>query len=187
MAEDQDKQKPKTTLIKHRKDEHDSHADEDRKKVRVVVRRKATKAKPKKATEKPTAQSPSTSDYKPSVVRKADEVPPSVREQAKTRRQQPADESVTESATAAPKAELPSPQAEKPEEQAAPKEKAAPKQDAAPAKKEPGPEKRNRFTVSNFQEPPPSVRESVRTGRGTDQPGARSPRSEGRTGGPGGG
>ncbi|HKJ86375.1 MAG TPA: hypothetical protein VKA06_09890, partial [Spirochaetia bacterium] len=79
MAEDQDKQKPKTTLIKHRKDEHDAAGDEaDRKKVRVVVRRKVTKPKPK--TKPATADESSTqgtaaktdkptgSEYKPSVV-----------------------------------------------------------------------------------------------------------------------
>jgi translation initiation factor IF-2 len=207
MAEDQDKQKPKTTLIKHRKDEHDTHADDaERKKVRVVVRRKGAKPKAKKPAEtKPTEEAgtegaaKSKSDYKPSVVRKADEIPPSVREQPRTRKQEPAEKPVTESATAAPETEQPSPQAKKPEGEAKPttkrreaqpaKAKAEAKADAkaGPEKKDERQEKRNRFTVSNYKEPPPSVRESVRTGRGTGQPGARSTRTEGgRPGGRGG-
>src|SRR6056297_2138462 len=96
MAEDQDKQKPKTTLIKHRKDEHED--DGDRKKVRVVVRRKVTKQRAKPAeTEStsapaaaPRADKPSGTEYRPSVVRKADEIPPSVREQPRPRKQEPA-------------------------------------------------------------------------------------------------
>ena len=209
MAEDQDKQKPKTTLIKHRKDEAEAQGgdDADRKKVRVVVRRKAKpKAKKPTAEKKPGTGEPASertesSEYKPSVVRKADEVPPSVREQARQKPQQKArpesqagdqkEESAgsataetrttaTESASAAPKAAEPAVE-NKTEAGSAPGPAAQGKK-AAPEAKKPSAEgqKRNRFTVSNYKEPPPSVRESVRSGRGTGQPGAKPPR----TGGP---
>ena len=206
MAEDQDKQKPKTTLIKHRKDEGEAHGgdDADRKKVRVVVRRK-TKPKTKKpATEttsssgRPAAQRSESSEYKPSVVRKADEVPPSVREQARQKPQQEprseaqtrpraeetagsettgASVSKTESASAAPKAAEPAVD-EKTEAKPAPKP-SAPEKRPSSGETKPSTEgqKRNRFTVSNYKEPPPSVRESVRTERGTGQPGAKPART----------
>ena len=180
MAEDQEKQKPKATLIKHRKDEG---AEDDKPKVRVVVRRKP-KAK------KPAAESSAEpkSDAKPSVVRKADSVPPSVREQAQARAK------AEKEAPPAP-ASAPKPAAEKPAAAAKP---AAPAKAAKPAAAAPAakaregapaagakPEKRNKFTVKNYKEPPPSVRESVRLGRGTGQPGARPPRSDSpRPGGP---
>ncbi|HKJ86876.1 MAG TPA: translation initiation factor IF-2 [Spirochaetia bacterium] len=189
MAEDQDKQKPKTTLIKHRKDEHED--DGDRKKVRVVVRRKVTKQRAKPAeTEStsapaagPRADKPSGTEYRPSVVRKADEIPPSVREQPRPRKQEPAPapETITESASAAPASSEPAVEKKAEPKAEAPAEKPRTKPAGGASET---PQKRNRFTVSNFKEPPPSVRESVRTGRGTGQPGARPPRPEGARTGP---
>ncbi|MFW5683822.1 MAG: translation initiation factor IF-2 [Spirochaetota bacterium] len=199
MAEDQDKQKPKTTLIKHRKDEADAHSDDsDRKKVRVVVRRKPVKPKAKQpaeqktaAEQKPAAAGPSSSESRPSVVRKADNIPPSVREQARKKSNAPS-ERVTESASAAPAGEQPVART-KAEPSARSEEKPAARKPSEPAKTptqrsetaastdKPSatPQKRNRFTVSNYKEPPPSVRESVRTGRGTGQPGTRPARTTG--------
>ncbi|MFW6212198.1 MAG: translation initiation factor IF-2 [Spirochaetota bacterium] len=185
MAEDQDKQKPKTTLIKHRKDEQGSE-DGDRKKVRVVVRRKSPKGKTRAGSD-----SAASSERKPSVVSKGHKVPPSVREQgAAPAAKAPAEE--TEAATAQEVRPAKAPQTEK-----KPTSDVAAKVERTPGEGEPkrrsvGDEntpagKKNPFTVKNFKEPPPSVRESVREGRGTGQPGSRPPRSAGpRTGRPGG-
>ncbi len=182
MAEDQDKQKPKTTLIKHRKDEREG-ADDDRKKVRVVVRRKVTKPKSRKPdTERPASSDVTTAPgerYKPSVVRKADDIPPSVREQGRPRKQEQAPEQKTESAHGALEPTQPTARKE-PEAPRAREEAPKPKQERREEPVSP----RSRFTVNDYKEPPPSVRESVRLGRGTGQPGSRPPREGGRPGGP---
>jgi translation initiation factor IF-2 len=182
MADDQDKQKPKTTLIKHRKDEQ-GNTDDDRKKVRVVVRRKVTKP----GARKPDTDRPASSDvpathgegYKPSVVRRADDIPPSIREQGRIRQQEKAPELKTESAHAVFQ---PAPQAPKTEPEAPRAREDAPK--PKQERREEPVTPRNRFTVNDFKEPPPSVRESVRLGRGTGQPGSRPPREGGRPPGP---
>jgi translation initiation factor IF-2 len=166
MAEDQDKQKPKTTLIKHRKDEG---GDEERKKVRVLVRRKPKAKKP--AAEPKTD---SGSEYKPSVVRKADSVPPSVREQAKAKADKPKEVPVEAAQSRETEAPAAPPKKKVAAEPAAKQERTEPEKRPATPKVE----KRNKFTVKDFKEPPPSVRESVRLGRGTGQPGSRPPRSD---------
>ena len=149
MAEEQEKQKPKTTLIKHRKSADDTAASEDadRKKVRVVVRRK-----------------PKAKTVKPQPVEKPVEAP----------RVTPAEES----AKAAPERKAP-PRKPAPETEApfarAPAQPPRPESPGAAGTRQGG---KNPFTVSNFKEPPPSVRESVRLERGTGQPTTRGPRSD---------
>ena len=181
MAEEQDKQKPKTTLIKHRKDEHDSSDDADRKKVRVVVRRKVTKPKTQSSgTERaPQADERAAAgdQYRPSVVRKSDDIPPSVREQARARKSEPPAPPATESVRIQPEPSRPAPVKES---EATPSRA----EHSKPEQRDLPPERRNKFTVSDYKEPPPSVRESVRLGRGTGQPGSRPPREAGRPGGP---
>ncbi|MEE8440967.1 MAG: translation initiation factor IF-2 N-terminal domain-containing protein, partial [Spirochaetia bacterium] len=149
MADDQEKQKPKTTLIKHRKGEDPGrdHEDTDRPKVRVVVRRK-TKPKPKRGTSA-TARPAIDANHLPakSASKKAD---------AESQRPaKPADVIVRRTATT---------------------ERVVARADVNPPNVPP---RKNPFTVSNFKEPPPSVRESVRLGRGTGQPSTRGPRADG--------
>ncbi|TVQ25874.1 MAG: translation initiation factor IF-2 [Spirochaetaceae bacterium] len=184
MADEQDKQKPKTTLIKHRKDES-THDDADKKRVRVVVRRKpAAKPRSSSPSEAPIAE------QKPSVVRKGDSIPPSVREQARLRPDaakgpaQPADSAKRPPADTDPEART-KPAA--PVQPTARTETTTDRPEQRPTTASPRPRaerstpdtsqevKRNRFTVSNVKEPPPSVRESVRDARGTGQPGSRPP------------
>ncbi len=180
MAEEQDKQRPKTTLIKHRKDETPATEDGDRKKVRVVVRRKATKGKTRTSSESPTTE------RKPSVVSKGHQVPPSVREQ---RAEKPAveEKAQTESATAKEVPES-SPTASPVAEPVAKATASEPRPESARPRESSGPggPRKNPFTVKNFKEPPPSVRESVRESRGTGQPGSKPARTTG-PGGPRGG
>ena len=157
MADEQDKQKPKTTLIKHRKDDRDAKAgdDADRKKVRVVVRRKTTKSK----SEPSKSETSESADGAPVRVRKVDPVPPSVRESPRTehtQRETPSADGRT-ATTETVRIRVDS-------------EPNPPSKDSAA--------RRNPFTVSDYKEPPPSVRESVRTGRGTGQPGVRAGRSD---------
>jgi len=150
MADDQEKQKPKTTLIKHRKDEESEHSQEDtdRKKVRVVVRRKAKpQAKPELA---PSATGGPANDAEPQQVTAAPvkaeaDAPPSPR---------PAEVTITKTPTS---------------------ERVVARSEVNPPK---GTDRKNPFTVSNFKEPPPSVRESVRLGRGTGQPSTRGPKTD---------
>jgi translation initiation factor IF-2 len=143
MAEEQEKQKPKTTLIKHRKEDQHPADDGDRKKVRVVVRRK-----PKGGAQKHENEDSGTSSTV--KVRKAEPVPPSVRETGK-RTHTESQDAVKPSATETVRIKVDSPN--------------PPSRDSAATRPNP-------FTVSDYKEPPPSVRESVRTGRGTGQPGA---------------
>ncbi len=153
MADDQEKQKPKTTLIKHRKDEESGQGreDADRKKVRVVVRRKAKpKAKPKPA---PSATVGPAKDATPQPVKTA---PGKTETAAETEKPlKSVDVTITKTATT---------------------EKVVVRAEVNPPKTSVG---KNPFTVSNFKEPPPSVRESVRLGRGTGQPSTRAPRPDG--------
>ncbi len=198
MAEEQDKQKPKTTLIKHRKEDHDAADEADRKKVRVVVRRKVTKPKARKPEAEQKAEgdtvAASGEGYKPSVVRKDDRVPPSVREQGRAAKsdsaERPAEKPAERPASAARESgpESRQPPRKKPPEKKEPEtttvrvETPEPKKPGTGRPEEPA-SARSRFTVSDYKEPPPSVRESVRLGRGTGQPGGRPPREAGRTGG----
>ncbi|MCK4517016.1 MAG: translation initiation factor IF-2, partial [Spirochaetaceae bacterium] len=149
MADDQEKQKPKTTLIKHRKDQDPDHGhdDSDRKKVRVVVRRKA-KPKPDPA---PSATVAAPKDAGPQPAK----APPKKTEPEIEQSPRRADVTVTKTATS---------------------ERVVARADVNPPK---APPRKNPFTVSNFKEPPPSVRESVRLSRGTGQPSTRGPRTDG--------
>ena len=190
MAEDQERQKPKATLIKHRKDAVESHSDDsDRKKVRVVVRRRPTPQKSKSDADAP-------GDGKPSVVRKGEVIPPSVREQAKLKREakapeappgrpaetiaeKPAERSGARPASQQAEARTRPPATEtvrlQPEEPRPAPRPAAGRAQGAEFRPSERTDSKSRFTVSNYKEPPPSVRESVRLGRGTG-PTAGGPR-----------
>ena len=158
MAEDQDQKKPKTTLIKHRKEEHPTPSDDaDRKKVRVVVRRKTKAKTPEKkpaktpATDKPTSKA-ETSRHQKEVDAVAKEKPSDA------------------AAPTPPSVERTVVQTEERVTLKVPTENRPPDSGQRPTQTNP-------FTVRDFKEPPPSVRESVRFGRGTGQPGARSGQS----------
>ncbi len=153
MADDQEKQKPKTTLIKHRKDQDPDHGhdDSDRKKVRVVVRRKAKPKATPKPDLAPSATTAAPKDTGPGPAK----APPKKTEPEIEQSPRRADVTVTKTATT---------------------ERVVARADVNPPKGSP---RKNPFTVSNFKEPPPSVRESVRLSRGTGQPSTRGPRTDG--------
>lgn len=158
MAEDQEKQKPKATLIKHRHEEHSpEQAENERPKVRVVVRRKP-KPKPKPAEVK-KAETPAT---QPAQSEKRADTTAKQRDGEHTSR---------------PSEKLSDPATTQAREKSGGSEKPAPAEAGGTTKPAGEKKRENPFTVKNYREPPPSVRESARVG---GRPAGRSSSPQGR-------
>ncbi len=189
MAEDQEKQKPKATLIKHRHEERPSESEDSKaKKVRVVVRRKP-KPKPRPADadapQPTTRQETKPSDAAGTAGRPAPkpveatesgaEAAPAAETAASAGiKRSGADQEGAQRPPETAKAERPAARPEATEGASpagATSEKPKSGKPASPEKRE------NPFTVKNYNEPPPSVRESARVSGRT---------AGGRPGGPGG-